>query len=77
MEPSLSPLPPQPLPLSSNNAFPILTHEMFCEHCQRTEVLVNDFRDKMRYSFLLMATVPADYVPAGHVLISADRYRIC
>ncbi|GJV72314.1 ribonuclease H-like domain-containing protein [Tanacetum coccineum] len=21
--------------------------------------------------------VPADYVPAGHVLISADRYRIC
>ncbi|GJZ36381.1 putative reverse transcriptase domain-containing protein [Tanacetum coccineum] len=22
-------------------------------------------------------TVPADYVPAGHVLISADRYRIC
>ncbi|GKA81573.1 hypothetical protein Tco_0788265 [Tanacetum coccineum] len=29
------------------------------------------------YSFLLMATVPADYVPTGHVLISADRYRIC
>ncbi|GJW22515.1 hypothetical protein Tco_0033137 [Tanacetum coccineum] len=23
------------------------------------------------------STVPADYVPAGHVLISADRYRIC
>ncbi|GKD41049.1 hypothetical protein Tco_1261256 [Tanacetum coccineum] len=22
-------------------------------------------------------SVPADYVPAGHVLISADRYRIC
>ncbi|GKG01998.1 hypothetical protein Tco_0306703, partial [Tanacetum coccineum] len=22
-------------------------------------------------------TVHADYVPAGHVLISADRYRIC
>ncbi|GKF98269.1 hypothetical protein Tco_0297052, partial [Tanacetum coccineum] len=43
-------------------------------------------------SFLLMAlsggyiiefmleeleAVPADYFPAGHVLISADRYRIC
>ncbi|GKC79726.1 hypothetical protein Tco_1130500 [Tanacetum coccineum] len=23
------------------------------------------------------SSVPADYVPAGHVLISADRYRIC
>ncbi|GJS94460.1 hypothetical protein Tco_0801428 [Tanacetum coccineum] len=24
-----------------------------------------------------LEAVPADYVPAGHVLISADRYRIC
>ncbi|GJW86018.1 hypothetical protein Tco_0159163 [Tanacetum coccineum] len=23
------------------------------------------------------SSIPADYVPAGHVLISADRYRIC
>ncbi|GJV84413.1 hypothetical protein Tco_1524311 [Tanacetum coccineum] len=23
------------------------------------------------------SSVPADYVPAGHVLISTDRYRIC
>ncbi|GJW37075.1 hypothetical protein Tco_0059995 [Tanacetum coccineum] len=32
-----------------------------------------------RYSFLLedLEAVPADYVPAGHILISADRYRIC
>ncbi|GKE70909.1 hypothetical protein Tco_1528981, partial [Tanacetum coccineum] len=22
------------------------------------------------------SSIPADYVPAGHVLISADRYRI-
>ncbi|GJT08477.1 putative reverse transcriptase domain-containing protein [Tanacetum coccineum] len=31
------------------------------------------------YSFLLedLEAVPADYVPAGHILISADRYRIC
>ncbi|GJQ90923.1 hypothetical protein Tco_0002062 [Tanacetum coccineum] len=35
MEPSLPPLPPQLPPLNTNNAFPILTHEMFCEHCQR------------------------------------------
>ncbi|GJU67733.1 hypothetical protein Tco_1253992 [Tanacetum coccineum] len=30
-------------------------------------------------SFLLviLEIVSADYVPAGHVLISADRYRIC
>ncbi|GJS11905.1 putative ribonuclease H-like domain-containing protein [Tanacetum coccineum] len=39
--------------------------------------LPNTFWAKARYSFLLMATVPADYVPAGHVLISANRYRIC
>ncbi|GKE96386.1 hypothetical protein Tco_1581241, partial [Tanacetum coccineum] len=24
-----------------------------------------------------VSSVPADYVPAGHVLISVDRYRIC
>ncbi|GKF91235.1 hypothetical protein Tco_0274936, partial [Tanacetum coccineum] len=24
-----------------------------------------------------LEAVPADYVPAGHVLIPADRYRIC
>ncbi|GKG18702.1 hypothetical protein Tco_0373000, partial [Tanacetum coccineum] len=24
-----------------------------------------------------LEAVPADYVPDGHVLISADRYRIC
>ncbi|GKC15745.1 hypothetical protein Tco_1012527 [Tanacetum coccineum] len=24
-----------------------------------------------------LEAVPADYVPAGHILISADRYRIC
>ncbi|GKG31738.1 hypothetical protein Tco_0426688, partial [Tanacetum coccineum] len=31
------------------------------------------------YSFLLedLEAVRADYVPAGHVLISADRNRIC
>ncbi|GJZ79832.1 hypothetical protein Tco_0644669, partial [Tanacetum coccineum] len=28
-------------------------------------------------SFEDLEVVPADYVPAGHVLISADRYRIC
>ncbi|GKA09303.1 hypothetical protein Tco_0688634 [Tanacetum coccineum] len=35
----LPPLPPQFLPLPSlgpNNPFPLLTHEMFCEHFQRT-----------------------------------------
>ncbi|GJW98402.1 hypothetical protein Tco_0180210 [Tanacetum coccineum] len=47
MEPPLPPLPPQLPPLSTNNDFPILTHEMFCEHCQMTQVLVNDLRDEM------------------------------
>ncbi|GJT95367.1 hypothetical protein Tco_1090885 [Tanacetum coccineum] len=38
-----------------------------------------DAAGSFRYSFLLedLEAVPADYVPAGHVLISADRYRIC
>ncbi|GJV75815.1 hypothetical protein Tco_1507399, partial [Tanacetum coccineum] len=38
-----------------------------------------DAAGSFRYSFLLedLEVVPADYVPAGHVLISADRYRIC
>ncbi|GJR38564.1 hypothetical protein Tco_1214248 [Tanacetum coccineum] len=26
---------------------------------------------------MISSSIPADYVPAGHVLISADRYRIC
>ncbi|GKA83034.1 hypothetical protein Tco_0789782 [Tanacetum coccineum] len=49
MEPPLPPLPPHLSPLGSNNSFPILTHEIFCEHCQRTQVLVNDLRDELRF----------------------------
>nr|GEV18040.1 hypothetical protein [Tanacetum cinerariifolium] len=53
MEPSLLPLPsqlsPHSQPMWSNNAFSPLTHEMFCEHCQRTQVIVNDLRDEMRF----------------------------
>ncbi|GJR21921.1 retrovirus-related pol polyprotein from transposon TNT 1-94 [Tanacetum coccineum] len=51
LEPTLPPLPlqclPNPpsqlpplLPLGPNNPFPLLTHEMFYEHCQRTQVLI-------------------------------------
>ncbi|GJZ09293.1 hypothetical protein Tco_0543576 [Tanacetum coccineum] len=61
MEPPLSPLPPQLLtfpphpplnfpplpPLGPNNPFPLLTHEIFCEHCQRTQVVVENLRDEM------------------------------
>ncbi|GJU00289.1 hypothetical protein Tco_1110627 [Tanacetum coccineum] len=54
MKPSLSPLPlhlspnlpsinlPLP-PLGPNNPFPMLTHKMFCEHCQRTQAIVDNF----------------------------------
>ncbi|GKE67518.1 hypothetical protein Tco_1521679 [Tanacetum coccineum] len=48
MEP---PLPPQLLPLGPNNPFPLLTHEMFCDHCQCTQVIVNDLREEMRSPF--------------------------
>ncbi|GJW31587.1 hypothetical protein Tco_0051619 [Tanacetum coccineum] len=41
--------------------------------------LVNSFRRNPRsvVSAGSSSSIPADYVPAGHVLISADRYRIC
>nr|GEX28250.1 hypothetical protein [Tanacetum cinerariifolium] len=53
MEPPLPPLPPQlpphSQPMWTTNDFPPLTHEIFCEHCQRTQVIVNDLRDEMRF----------------------------
>ncbi|GJY37058.1 hypothetical protein Tco_0422436 [Tanacetum coccineum] len=51
MEPPIPPLPLQFLPHSQpmwNNAFPLPTHEMFCEHCQRTQVIVRGLRDEIR-----------------------------
>nr|GEW78186.1 hypothetical protein [Tanacetum cinerariifolium] len=63
MEPSLPPMLPQLLtfppnhpsnflpllPLGPNNHFHLLTHEMFCEHCQRTQVVVNNLWDEMHF----------------------------
>nr|GEV99282.1 hypothetical protein [Tanacetum cinerariifolium] len=49
MEPPLLPLSPQLLPLGPNNPFPMLTYDMFCNHCQRTQVIVNDLRKEMRF----------------------------
>nr|GEZ27205.1 hypothetical protein [Tanacetum cinerariifolium] len=55
MEPPLPPLPPQLPPHSqlmwSNDAFAPLTHAMFYEHYQRTQLFVNDLRDEL--SFIL------------------------
>ncbi|GKC10435.1 hypothetical protein Tco_1007217 [Tanacetum coccineum] len=48
-------LPPPPSqlshlpPLGPNNPFPLLTHEMYCEHCQRTQVLVDNLQGEMRF----------------------------
>ncbi|GKD55448.1 hypothetical protein Tco_1288835 [Tanacetum coccineum] len=41
-------LPPLP-PLGPNNPLPLLTHEMFCEHCQQTQVVVDNLWDEMRF----------------------------
>ncbi|GJV26035.1 hypothetical protein Tco_1378730 [Tanacetum coccineum] len=60
MEPPIPPFPPQcspnlpsnfpPLPpLGPNNPFPMLTHEMFCEHCQRTQAIVDNFQGEVRF----------------------------
>ncbi|GJV94896.1 hypothetical protein Tco_1546473 [Tanacetum coccineum] len=54
MEPPLPPLPPQLPPLGPNNPFPLLTHEMFCDHYQRTQVLVNNLRDESSYGVMLL-----------------------
>ncbi|GJT13646.1 reverse transcriptase domain-containing protein, partial [Tanacetum coccineum] len=47
--PQLPPLPPQLPPLGPNNPFPMLTHEMFCNHWQRTQVIVDNLHDEMRF----------------------------
>ncbi|GKD54113.1 hypothetical protein Tco_1287500 [Tanacetum coccineum] len=49
MKPPLPPLPPHILPLGPNNPFPMLTHEMFCEHYQCTQVIIDNLRDEMRF----------------------------
>ncbi|GJR48013.1 hypothetical protein Tco_1316116 [Tanacetum coccineum] len=60
MELPIPPFPPQcspnlpsnfpPLPpLGPNNPFPMLTHEMFCEHCQRTQAIVDNFQGEVRF----------------------------
>nr|GEW40318.1 hypothetical protein [Tanacetum cinerariifolium] len=48
MEPRLPPLPMELPPLGSNNPFIMLTHEMFCDHCQCTQIIVNNLRDEIR-----------------------------
>ncbi|GKE32042.1 hypothetical protein Tco_1451364, partial [Tanacetum coccineum] len=50
MEPPLPLMPPHLSPLGPKNPFPLLTHEMFCDHCQCTQVIVNNLREEMRYS---------------------------
>ncbi|GKB76897.1 hypothetical protein Tco_0943792 [Tanacetum coccineum] len=35
--------------LGPNNPFPMLTYEMFYDHCQRTQVIVDNLRDEMRF----------------------------
>ncbi|GJW56997.1 retrovirus-related pol polyprotein from transposon TNT 1-94 [Tanacetum coccineum] len=40
--------PPLP-PLGPNNPFPLLTYEMFYKHCQRTQVVIDNLRDEMRF----------------------------
>ncbi|GKE84353.1 hypothetical protein Tco_1558095, partial [Tanacetum coccineum] len=60
METPLPPLPPHlspnlpsinpPLPpLGPNNPFPMLTHEFFCENCQRTQDIVENFQGEVRF----------------------------
>ncbi|GJX41554.1 hypothetical protein Tco_0256544 [Tanacetum coccineum] len=64
LEPPIPPFPPQCLPnlplivpplppLGPNNPFPMLTHEMFCEHCQRTQAGALAFGCRCRSSIAL------------------------
>nr|GEW50180.1 zinc finger, CCHC-type [Tanacetum cinerariifolium] len=43
-------LPPQLPPLGPKKPSPMLTHEMFCDHCQRTQVIVDTLRNEMRFN---------------------------
>nr|GEU66316.1 hypothetical protein [Tanacetum cinerariifolium] len=49
MKPLLPPLLPHLLPLGPNKPFLMLTHEMFCDHCQRTQVIIENLRDEMPF----------------------------
>ncbi|GKC62942.1 hypothetical protein Tco_1095540 [Tanacetum coccineum] len=53
MEPPLPLFPPHIPPLNqpmwSNNLPPLLPHETFCEHCQRTQVIAHEVRDEIRF----------------------------
>ncbi|GJW38153.1 hypothetical protein Tco_0063998 [Tanacetum coccineum] len=40
--------PPLP-PLGPNNPFPMLTHEMLCEHCQQTQSIIDNFQGEVRF----------------------------
>nr|GEU37203.1 hypothetical protein [Tanacetum cinerariifolium] len=37
------------LPLGPNNTFPLLTHEMFYDHCQKTQVIIDNLQDEMQF----------------------------
>ncbi|GKD64575.1 hypothetical protein Tco_1306683 [Tanacetum coccineum] len=53
MEPPLPPLPPHLPPFSqtlwSNDILPPLPYDTFCKHCQRTQVVVHELHDEMRF----------------------------
>ncbi|GKB08029.1 hypothetical protein Tco_0836313 [Tanacetum coccineum] len=53
MEPPLPPFPPDLPTLTqlmwSNDILPPLPHQTFYEHCQCTQVIVNDLRNEMRF----------------------------
>nr|GEV59159.1 hypothetical protein [Tanacetum cinerariifolium] len=47
--PQLPTLPPQLPPLGPKNPFPILTHEMFYDYCQRTQAIFDNLRFEIRF----------------------------
>nr|GEX27871.1 hypothetical protein [Tanacetum cinerariifolium] len=50
LPPQLPPLPPQLPPLGPNNPFSMLTHEIFYDQCQRTQVIINNLREEISAS---------------------------
>ncbi|GJR77366.1 hypothetical protein Tco_0089731 [Tanacetum coccineum] len=72
MEPTLPPLPlqlpPHSQPIWSNDTLPQLTREMFCEPFQKTQVIVNDLRDEMRFE----TYVKSKDVNLWHIIVYGD-----
>ncbi|GJR48543.1 hypothetical protein Tco_1316646 [Tanacetum coccineum] len=70
MKPPLPPLPPKLPSIWSKDILQSLSHETFCEHCQRTLVIFNDLRYELRFilNHILEHLTTLTHQNLGHLL---------